>query len=70
MATQNISATINGDLLKRLNEVAEISERKRSWLIAKALELYLEELEDLQVAKNRLKETRLTPAKLRKALRA
>lgn len=68
MAMQNISATIDSDLLKRLDEIAEATERKRSWLIVKALELYLEELEDLQIAKDRLKDDRLTPSKLRKEL--
>lgn len=69
MAIQNISATIDDGLLKRLDEVALLSERKRSWLIVKAIELYLEELEDLEVAQGRLKDERLTPAKLKKALR-
>lgn len=69
MAIQNISATIDGSLLKRLNEVARSSERKRSWLIAKAIEYYLEELEDLEIARSRLKDQRLSPAKLKKELR-
>lgn len=68
MAMQNISATIDSELLKRLDEIAEATERKRSWLIVKALELYLEELEDLQIARDRLKDDRLTPSKLRKEL--
>lgn len=69
MAVQNISATIDDSLLKKLDEVALLSERKRSWLIVKAIELYLEELDDLEIARSRLKEERLTPAKLKKALR-
>lgn len=68
MAMQNISATIDSELLKRLDEIAEATERKRSWLIVKALELYLEEIEDLQIARDRLKDDRLTPSKLRKEL--
>lgn len=68
MAMQNISATIDSDLLKRLNEVVKASERGRSWLIAKAIEFYLEELEDAEIAKGRLKEDRLTPAELKKEL--
>lgn len=70
MVMQNISATIDSELLDKLNEIVELSERKRSWIIAKAIELYLEELSDLEVAKSRLKDERLTPAKLRKELRA
>ena len=70
MSKQNISATIDTDLLEKLNELAELTERKRSWLIAKAIECYLEELEDLRIAKERLHDTRLTPAELRKELSA
>lgn len=69
MVMQNISATIDSELLDKLNEIVELSERKRSWIIAKAIELYLEELSDLEVAKSRLKDERLTPTKLRKELR-
>lgn len=70
MAKLNISATIDGELLEKLNELAELTERKRSWLIAKAIESYLEELEDLGIAKERLNDERLTPTKLRKELGA
>jgi predicted transcriptional regulator len=44
MAKHNISATIDGELLERLNQLAELTERNRSWLITKAIESYLEEL--------------------------
>lgn len=70
MAMQNISATIDESLLRKLGELAEASERNRSWLIAKAIEFYLEELEDLEVASKRLKEERLTPSALKKELRS
>jgi len=70
MAKQNISATIDSELLKRLNQLAELTERKRSWLIAKAIESYLEELEDLKTAKGRVHDQRLTPTQLRKELSA
>jgi RHH-type rel operon transcriptional repressor/antitoxin RelB len=68
MSTQSLSATLDRDLLKRLDELAEETERNRSWLINKAVENFLEELEDLKIAKSRLKDDRLTPATLRKAL--
>lgn len=68
MPMQNISATIDSGLLKRLDEIAEMSERKRSWLLTKAIELYLEEIEDLEIAKGRLNDERLTPSKFKKAL--
>jgi predicted DNA-binding protein len=70
MAKHNISATIDGELLERLNQLAELTERNRSWLITKAIESYLEELEDLKTAKERVHDQRLTPAQLRKELSA
>ena len=66
MSKQNISATIDEDLLKRLDAVAKETERNRSWLISNAIETYLEELEDLRIAKARLDEERLSAAEMRK----
>ena len=68
MSTKNISATLAPTLLKRLDDVARATERNRSWLISKAIESYLEELEDAKVALERLDEDRLSPRELRKAL--
>ena len=68
MSKQNVSATLDGALLERLDEIAEETERNRSWLINKAVEAYLEELEDLKIAKERLDDERLTPSALRKEL--
>lgn len=62
---QNVSATLDGNLLKKLDDLAEETERNRSWLLNKAVEAYLEELEDLKVAKERLHDERLTPSALR-----
>ncbi|MFH0799304.1 MAG: ribbon-helix-helix domain-containing protein [Pseudomonadota bacterium] len=70
MPMQNISATIDSDLLKKLDDISDISERNRSWLIAKAVELYLEEFEDLQIAMGRLNDERLSSARFKKALNA
>lgn len=67
MSTQNISTTIDKDLLIHLDALAEETERNRSWLINKAIRCYLEELEDLKVAKQRLHDERLSPTALRKA---
>ena len=68
MPKQNVSATLDEDLLEKLDAVAEETERNRSWLIGKAVESYLEELEDLRIAKERLKEDRLSPSALRKEI--
>jgi len=70
MPTKNISATIDKKLLSKLDGIAEESERNRSWVISQAIESYLEDLEDLKVAKKRLKEPRLSPTKLKSMLRA
>lgn len=68
MSKQNVSITLDSDILDRLDELTEETERKRSWLISKAIEVYLEELADLKVAKERLHNERLTPAQLRKEI--
>ena len=65
---QNISATIDEKIIKKLDKLADKTERNRSWLITKAIEVYLEELEDLEIAKDRLSDERLSPSALRKAL--
>ncbi len=69
MSKQNVSATMESDLLSRLDRIAEETERNRSWLIGKAVESYLEELEDLKIAKGRLNDKRVSPQALRRALR-
>lgn len=68
MPKQNVSATIDEGLVKRLDSMAEETERNRSWLISKALECYFEELQDARIAKERLHDQRLTPVQLRKAI--
>lgn len=68
MSKQTISATIDDDLLLRLDTIAQDYERKRSWLISKAIEFYLDELEDLEIAKERLDDERLTTSQLRKKI--
>ncbi len=68
MSKKNISATVSEDLLERLDAVAKETERNRSWLVSKAIEAYLEELEDGRIAKQRLHEERLSPSEMRKKL--
>lgn len=70
MAKQNISATLDSKLLQRLDVVADEEDRNRSWLINKAVEAYLEDIEDLRIAKSRLHDDRLTPKQLRKLINA
>lgn len=66
MEKQNISATVDRALLKRLNALVKETERNRSWLISKAIESYLDELEDVRIAAERIDDERLTPHELRK----
>ena len=68
MSKKNISTTVSEDLLERLDAVAKETERNRSWLVSKAIEAYLEELDDVRIAKERLHDERLSPSEMRKKL--
>ena len=48
MPKKNISATIDKALLERLDQIAAKTDRKKSWLISKALESFLSTFEDLE----------------------
>jgi len=52
-----VSVRIPDKLAKELESVARITERSRSFLIQKALESYLVEQADLQIALDRLHDT-------------
>jgi len=52
-----LSVRIPDKLSEELNAVVKITERSRSFLIQKALESYLEEQADLQIALDRLHDT-------------
>ena len=52
-----VSVRIPDKLVKELNSIAKVTERSRSFLIQKALESYLEEQADLQIALDRLHDT-------------
>jgi len=60
-----ISVRLPKDLADQLDAVAEETERPRSYIIQKAIESYIEEYADLQVALDRLHdgEIRLSRAK-------
>ena len=66
-----VSISLSKDLAVRLQQAVEETDRQRSWLVARALEEYLEEMEDLEIARERLHhphEKRLTEKALRKKL--
>jgi len=49
-----ISVRLPKDLAKQLDGIAKETERPRSFIIQKALESYIEEFADLQIALDRL----------------
>jgi RHH-type rel operon transcriptional repressor/antitoxin RelB len=51
-----VSMRLPEELVKRIDEIARESERPRSFIIQKALESYLEDYADLQVALDRLRD--------------
>ena len=53
----SISIRIPDDLASKLSEIASETERPKSFHVQKALEAYLEDLADLQVALDRLHDT-------------
>ena len=52
----SVSVRIPDKLAKELNSIAHATERSRSFLILKALEAYLAEQADLQIALDRLRD--------------
>ena len=54
--SQTLSVRLPDNLAAELNNIAEITERSKSYLVQKALESYLQEQADLQVAIDRLQD--------------
>ena len=66
-----ISVRLPDDLALKLSEIAKETERSKSFHVQKALEVYLGDLADLQVALDRLHDTSdpiVTSDEMRKAL--
>lgn len=66
-----VSIRLPDDLAARLSDVASETERSRSFIVQKALENYLAEYADLQIALDRLHDTTdelITPEQMREAL--
>ena len=51
---KNISFSLDEELIKKINEISRVSERTKSWLVKNAIENYLEEIEDVEIAHQRL----------------
>lgn len=52
-----VTVRLPDSLANALDEVAKITERSRSFLIKKAIETYLEDQADMQIALDRLRDT-------------
>ena len=66
-----ISIRIPDELAEQLEGVAKETDRPRSYIIQKALESYLEDFADLQIALDRLRDKSdplVTSAEMRKSL--
>jgi RHH-type rel operon transcriptional repressor/antitoxin RelB len=66
-----ISIRIPDELAEQLEGVAKETDRTRSYIIQKALESYLEDIADLQIALDRLRDKSdplVTSAEMRKSL--
>ena len=66
-----LSIRLPDQLAKGLDEIAKETERSRSFHVQKALESYIEEFADLQIALDRLRDPRDAPIsgkELRKSL--
>ncbi|HSL98661.1 MAG TPA: ribbon-helix-helix protein, CopG family [Candidatus Limnocylindria bacterium] len=66
-----ISIRIPDELAEQLEGVAKETDRPRSYIIQKALESYLEDIADLQIALDRLRDKSdplVTSAEMRKSL--
>jgi RHH-type transcriptional regulator, rel operon repressor / antitoxin RelB len=57
MSTSTISLRLPDHLADELEDIARETERSKSFHIQKAIELYLKERADLQIAMDRLKNT-------------
>ena len=66
-----ISIRLPDELAEQLKGVAKETDRPRSYIIQKALESYLEDIADLQIALDRLRDksdSLVTSAEMRKSL--
>ncbi len=52
-----LSVRLPDGLAKELNNIAIVTERSKSFLVQKALEIYLRDQADLQVSLDRLRDT-------------
>lgn len=51
---KNISLSLDTELIDRINDICKVSERTKSWFVKKAVENYFDEIEDVEIALQRL----------------
>lgn len=51
---KNVSISFDVEKLKKIDEICRVSERTKTWVITKAVDNYLEDLEDAEIAHERL----------------
>jgi RHH-type rel operon transcriptional repressor/antitoxin RelB len=69
---KNVSLSLDEKLIKKIDDVCRVSERTKSWLVNKAVENYLDEIEDTETAFQRSKDLDsefITEEELRKSLK-
>ena len=51
---KNISISLDEEQIQKIDEICRVSERTKSWIVKKALDSYFEDLEDLEIAAERM----------------
>jgi predicted DNA-binding protein len=57
LASETLAIRITPELKERLENMAKSSRRSKAWVVSRALQLYLEDLEDVEVADSRVMDT-------------
>lgn len=68
---KNVSISFDEKLIKKIDDICRVSERTKSWLVTKAVENYLDEIEDTEIAFQRSIDPEsefITEKELRKSL--
>jgi len=50
---KNISLSFDEELINKIEKICNVSERTKSWFVKTAVENYIEDIEDLEVALER-----------------
>ncbi len=50
---KNISLSFDEELINKIEKICNVSERTKSWFVKTAVENYIEDIEDLEIAMER-----------------